>query len=47
MAMGKIQLEPIITMHIRLVEWREAFERLEAKQEIKVMMYPNEKYMPR
>jgi L-iditol 2-dehydrogenase len=46
MAMGKIQLEPIITRRIRLEEWREAFERLEAKQEIKVMMYPNEKYMP-
>lgn len=45
MAMGKLQLEPIITRRIRLEEWREAFERLEAKQEIKVMMYPNEKYM--
>jgi len=45
MAMGKIQLEPIITRRIRLEEWREAFERLEAKEEIKVMMYPNEKYM--
>ena len=47
MAMGKIQLEPIITKRIRLEEWREAFESLEAKQEIKVMMYPNEKYMPK
>jgi len=46
MAMGKIQLEPMITSHIPLEGWREAFERLEAKQEIKVMMYPNEKYMP-
>jgi L-iditol 2-dehydrogenase len=46
MAMGKIQLEPIVTQNIRLEDWREAFERLEAKQEIKVMMYPNEKYMP-
>jgi len=44
MAMGQIQLEPIVTRHIRLEEWREAFERLEAKREIKVMMYPNEKY---
>jgi hypothetical protein len=26
--------------------WREAFEALEAKREIKVMMYPNEKTMP-
>ena len=47
MAMGKIQLEPIITQRIRLEEWREAFERLEARQEIKVMIYPNEKYMPK
>lgn len=46
MAMGKIKLDPIITGRIRLEEWREAFERLEIKQEIKVMMYPNEKYMP-
>lgn len=46
-AMGKIELEPIVTGHIHLEGWREAFERLEAKQEIKVMMYPNEKYMPK
>jgi threonine dehydrogenase-like Zn-dependent dehydrogenase len=46
MAMGKIQLEPIITRHIPLEGWREAFERLEAKQDIKVMMYPSEKYLP-
>jgi L-iditol 2-dehydrogenase len=45
MAMGKIQLEPIVTRRIRLEEWRDAFDALEAKQEIKVMMYPNEKYM--
>ncbi len=46
MAMGKIQLEPIITRSITMEEWRDAFESLEAKREIKVMMYPNEKYMP-
>ena len=46
MAMGKINLEPIVTRNITLEEWRDAFEALEAKQEIKVMMYPNEKYMP-
>jgi len=46
MAMGKIDLKPIITRHIRLEEWREAFEALEARREIKVMMYPNEKYRP-
>jgi threonine dehydrogenase-like Zn-dependent dehydrogenase len=47
MAMGKIRLEPIITRHITMEEWREAFEALEAKREIKVMMYPNEKYRPK
>ena len=47
MAMGKIRLEPIITRHITMEEWREAFEALEAKREIKVMMYPNEQYMPK
>jgi L-iditol 2-dehydrogenase len=46
MAMGKIQLEPIITSRIPLEGWRDAFERLEAKQEIKVIMYPNPRYMP-
>jgi threonine dehydrogenase-like Zn-dependent dehydrogenase len=46
MAMGKIRLTPIVTKRIRLDDWQEAFERLEAKQEIKVMMYPNEKYLP-
>jgi len=46
MAMGRIKLEPIITRRIPLEGWREAFERLEAKQEIKVMMYPNKKHMP-
>ncbi|MFN2110640.1 MAG: zinc-binding dehydrogenase, partial [Anaerolineae bacterium] len=46
MAMGTINLEPIITRSITLDEWRDAFEALEAKQEIKVMVYPNEKYRP-
>jgi threonine dehydrogenase-like Zn-dependent dehydrogenase len=46
MAMGKIQLAPIVTRRIPLEDWREAFERLEAKQEIKVMIYPNQKYVP-
>jgi L-iditol 2-dehydrogenase len=46
MAMDKIRLEPIITRRIRMAEWRDAFAALEAKQEIKVMMYPNEAYMP-
>lgn len=46
MAMGKVKLAPIITRRIRLEEWHEAFEQLERKDEIKVMIYPNEKYMP-
>ena len=46
LAMGKLRLDPIITDHIPLEGWREAFARLEAKQDIKVMIYPNEKYMP-
>lgn len=47
MAMGTIKLEPVITKNITLDEWRDAYERLEMKQEIKVMMYPNAKYMPK
>jgi len=44
MAMGKVQLEPIVTRSIGMDEWRDAFEALEAKREIKVMIYPNEEY---
>jgi len=44
MAMGKIDLKPMITRHITLDEWRDPFEALEAKPEIKVMLYSNEKY---
>jgi L-iditol 2-dehydrogenase len=47
MAMGTLKLAPMITRRIRLEDWREAFERLEAKKDIKVMIYPNEKYRPR
>jgi threonine dehydrogenase-like Zn-dependent dehydrogenase len=47
MAMGKIDLAPIVTRNIALEEWRDAYEALEAKREIKVMMYPNEQHMPR
>jgi L-iditol 2-dehydrogenase len=46
MAIGKVQLEPIVTRRIGLEKWRDAFDALEAKKEIKVMMYPNAKYMP-
>lgn len=45
MAMGKIQLKPVITMRIPLKEWREAFDRLEAMKGIKVLMYPNNRYL--
>jgi threonine dehydrogenase-like Zn-dependent dehydrogenase len=47
MAMGKIQLKPVITMRIPLEEWREGLERLEAKDEIEVMICPNKKYLDR
>ena len=47
MGMGKVQLEPIVTRRIGMEEWREAFEALKEKREIKVMMYPNRNYMPR
>jgi L-iditol 2-dehydrogenase len=42
MAMGVIDLEPIVTRRISLDEWRDAYEALERKEEIKVMIYPNE-----
>ena len=44
--MGKIDLEPIVTRRIVMEEWRDAFEALEAKREIKVMMVPNQSSMP-
>ncbi|MEM2888967.1 MAG: zinc-binding dehydrogenase [Candidatus Bathyarchaeia archaeon] len=47
MAMGKVNLSPIITRRITLDQWKEAFELLEAKKEIKIIVYPNEKYMPK
>jgi L-iditol 2-dehydrogenase len=47
MALGKVRLAPTITSRIRLEDWKGAFERLEAKKDIKVMIYPNEKHMPR
>jgi len=41
MAMGTIDLEPIVTRRIALEAWRDAYEALERKEEIKVMIYPN------
>jgi threonine dehydrogenase-like Zn-dependent dehydrogenase len=46
MGMGTVQLEPIVTRNITMDEWRDAFEALEEKQEIKVMLYPNVKFKP-
>ena len=45
MGMGVVKLEPIITKRVTLEEWRKYYELLEEKKEIKVMVYPNEKYM--
>lgn len=47
MAMGKINLKESVSRRIGLEDWRQAFEDLEVKKEVKVMMYPNEKYMPK
>lgn len=47
MAMGKTNQLPLITRRITMEEWRDAFEALERTEEIKVIMYPNEKYMPK
>lgn len=47
MSLGKVNLGAVITNRIRLEDWEKAFERLEKKQEIKVIIYPNEKYMPK
>jgi threonine dehydrogenase-like Zn-dependent dehydrogenase len=47
MALGTVKLAPTITRRIPLEDWEDAFARLEAKREIKVMIYPNAKHMPR
>jgi L-iditol 2-dehydrogenase len=47
MSMGKVKLAPSITRRVRLNEWEDAFARLEQKRDIKVMIYPNERHMPR
>jgi len=46
LSLGKVRMGPTITRRIALQEWKEAFARLEAKQEIKVMIYPNKKHLP-
>ena len=47
MAMGKVNLLPLVTRKVTMDDWRDAFEALERKEEIKIIMYPNEKYMPK
>ena len=46
LGMGKLDLMPIVTNSVRLEDWKEAFGRLERKQDIKTMIYPNEQYIP-
>ena len=46
MSMGKVNLQAMITSSIGLEDWEQAFDGLEAKQEIKVIVYPNKKHMP-
>jgi len=41
LALGKIDMPGMITKKIVLDDWRQAYEDLEAKKEIKVMCYPN------
>jgi L-iditol 2-dehydrogenase len=47
MALGKVKLAPTITRRIPLEDWEDAFARLEAKRDLKVMIFPNAKHMPR
>ena len=47
LALGKVDMTKMITRRITLNEWKSAYEDLEAKKEIKVMVYPNpDKYGP-
>ncbi len=47
LALGKLDLTRMITRRITLDGWQQAFQDLEAKKEIKVMVYPNpDKYGP-
>jgi L-iditol 2-dehydrogenase len=46
LGLGKVKLSPTITDRVGLDGWEDAFARLEAKKEIKVMIYPHAKHMP-
>jgi L-iditol 2-dehydrogenase len=46
LSLGKVRMAATITRRIALEEWEQAFARLEAKQEIKVMIFPNKKHPP-
>lgn len=47
LALGKVDMTKMITRKITLDEWHDAFNDLENKKEIKVMVYPNpKKYSP-
>jgi threonine dehydrogenase-like Zn-dependent dehydrogenase len=46
LSLGKVRMAATITRRIALEEWEQAFARLEAKQEIKVMIFPNKKHLP-
>jgi len=48
LALGKIDVTKMITKKITLDEWQQAYLDLEAKKEIKVMVYPNpDMYFPK
>jgi len=41
LALGRLDMKKLITKRITLSEWEKAYVDLEAKKEIKIMMYPN------
>jgi L-iditol 2-dehydrogenase len=47
LSLGKMNMASTISRRIPLEDWGDAFQRLEAKKDIKVMIYPNEKYRPK
>lgn len=47
MSLGKMNMASTISRRIPLEDWKDAFQRLEAKKDIKIMIYPNEKHRPK
>jgi L-iditol 2-dehydrogenase len=41
LALNRLRMQEMITRKITLHEWKDAFEQLEKKKQIKVMIYPN------